>query len=184
MLSHSQAGPHQASSSSGSCRRHRRHQQHQQRVVVQPPSSSPWALHSSNGVAPRTTSMVAQSWKTFGPSQSYSDGDAEYFALTSRLQDQYDLFAPPAQQEEPSPQQEEEPQQPSTSTPSGVEQQRSRRRPEFGLSTKQIQALGLAGQRFNTPDPVSGRFASRAPRDGARRARRATCRDHGSVRPP
>jgi hypothetical protein len=101
-----------------------------------------------------------QSWRNFGPSVSYSDGDAEFFRTTDRLAQQYPGFAPtpdaPVQQQ----QQEvvSEPEEQAGPGPSSSSQLlapgRVARRSEFGLSPKQIQALGLAGPRVNTPDSV------------------------------
>lgn len=90
------------------------------------------------------------SWKVWGPSSSYSDGDAEYYQLTSRLQQQYDLFKP-----EPAEDAQLEVVEPSTGSLSPEKRLAQRTRPEFGLSPKQIAALGLSGPRVSTPDPVS-----------------------------
>lgn len=79
-----------------------------------------------------------QSWKTFGPTSTYNDGDADFYKLTNQLSDQYEWFAPGR---EPSPEQQPEPEP---------------EKPMFGLTPSQIQALGLSGRRLNTPDPVSG----------------------------
>jgi hypothetical protein len=88
--------------------------------------------------------VARNNWKVFGPSAEYSDGDAEYFRLTSQLSDQYEWFAPRQGDEDASvaPEQEE-----------GQQQQRVIR-PEFGLSPREIAALGLSGTRSNLPDPV------------------------------
>jgi hypothetical protein len=88
---------------------------------------------------------VNNNWRTFGPTAEYSDGDAEYYQLTSRLSQQYEWFAPGPQQQEP------ELEQASTSSQS-VEQ--DQRQSSFGLSERQIRALGLAGPRSDLPDPV------------------------------
>ncbi|MEW5316894.1 MAG: hypothetical protein WDW38_008235 [Sanguina aurantia] len=76
-------------------------------------------------------------WKAFGPTSEYSDGDAEYFATSSRLSQQYDWFAP---KDQPEPEPEVQPEQDIN-------------KPQFGLSQKQISALGLSGPRLNLPDP-------------------------------
>lgn len=86
-----------------------------------------------------------RNWKAFGPTSEFSDGDADYYATTSRLAQQYEWFAPGRAQPEPEPEPEVE---------------LDRRRPEFGLSEKQIDALGLSGPRLSTPDPAS--LSSRA----------------------
>ncbi|PNH04642.1 hypothetical protein TSOC_009160 [Tetrabaena socialis] len=74
-----------------------------------------------------------------GPTAEHSDGDAEYYQLTNRLSQQYDWFSPGKLLEvapATSPQQEEE-------QHSGT----------YGLSERQIRALGLAGPRTDMPDP-------------------------------
>jgi hypothetical protein len=77
------------------------------------------------------------SWKTFGPSSHFNDGDADFFRLTNKLSDQYEWFAPRQDEEQA---EAEVPQE---------------EKPLYGLSPKQIAALGLSGSRLNTPDPVS-----------------------------
>ena len=116
------------------------------RAVVQPSVASV-ASHSLHSVL-RGNAVVCSNWKTFGPKSHHSDGDAEFYKTSSRLSQQYEWFAPRQQQEEESnPQQEvEETEQ---------QQQQRRQRPEFGLSTKQIAALGLSGTQSNLPNPVS-----------------------------
>jgi len=99
------------------------------------------AGHSKRAVA------VNNNWKVFGPTAEYSDGDAEYFRLTSQLSDQYEWFAPGQQQEEE-----------ASASPDTEEQQQKQQqrviRPEFGMSPREIAALGLSGSQRNTPDPV------------------------------
>jgi ATP-dependent Clp protease, protease subunit len=103
-----------------------------------------------------STARPAANWRVFGPSASYSDGDAEYFRLSSQLADQYEWFAPsgPQQQEldeDPAqlPYGDEEPQRRRP-----LESQQNPRRPLYGLTPQQIAALGLSGPRVDTPDPV------------------------------
>lgn len=129
--------------------------QHQRGLRAAP---SPRTVHVGPVLTPRPSaatehrsksSVVAHNnWRVFGPTNSYSDGDAEYFATTNRLAQQYEWFAPgPDAQEE---------EQPSTS--SAPEDQRLERpgtRSTWGLSEKQIAALGLSGPQLSTPDPVS-----------------------------
>ncbi|GFR50583.1 hypothetical protein Agub_g12857, partial [Astrephomene gubernaculifera] len=86
--------------------------------------------------------VVNNNWRTFGPSAEYSDGDADYYQLTSRLSQQYEWFAPGQQQQE----QEE-------ASSSAQEPQQDQREASFGLSERQIRALGLAGPRTDLPDP-------------------------------
>jgi len=85
-------------------------------------------------------------WKTFGPSTSFSDGDAEYYATSSRLSQQFEGFAP----QQPQDKEEQQEQGPPNSA-----DQRHHQRPEYGLSTKQIASLGLSGARTNSPDPAT-----------------------------
>lgn len=86
---------------------------------------------------------IAQgNWKAFGPTSEFSDGDADYYATSNRLSQQYDWFAP---RDQPEPEPEEQPQP-----------EQDRNKPSFGLSQKQISALGLSGPRLNLPDPVGG----------------------------
>lgn len=104
------------------------------------------------GQSPRAASVVARNWKLWGPSASHSDGDAEYYALTNRLQAQYQLFDPQPTDLDQEPQQELG----VASSPS-LHPERpgaARTRPEFGLTPRQIAALGLSGSRLTTPDPV------------------------------
>jgi hypothetical protein len=130
---------------------HRVRAQHAGRRAAGGPSSSirptprpcgPAGPRQARGVA------VANHWKVFGPSAEYSDGDAEFFRLTSQLSDQYEWFAPGQRGDDPSaaPERQED----------AAEQQQRVRRPEFGLSPREIAALGLSGQQHNMPDPVRG----------------------------
>lgn len=104
---------------------------------------------SARCITPARRSVSMTNWKTFGPSSHYSDGDAEYFQVTNRLQQQYELFTPRPEQPE---QQDVSQPGPSNVLEQGATQ---RTRPEFGLSARQIAALGLSGPRLSTPDPVS-----------------------------
>lgn len=89
---------------------------------------------------------VNNNWKVFGPTAEYSDGDGEFFKLTSQLSDQYEWFAPPKEEEEMAP----------VSPPLEQQQQQQRvARPEFGLTPREIAALGLSGAQRNAPDPVT-----------------------------
>lgn len=100
-------------------------------------------VHLGSRAQAKPTTVAYNNWKTFGPSQSWSDGDADYFQLTNKLSQQYEWFAP---RPDAQPQEVVEPQE---------QEQQEMSRPEFGLSPKQIAALGLAGPRANLPDPVS-----------------------------
>ena len=84
--------------------------------------------------------LVVRSWKVWGPTAEYSDGDADFYRTTSRLADQYEWFAPGRQAEE-QPQEEAE--------------TAGRERSEWGLTERQIAALGLSGPRTSVPDSVS-----------------------------
>ncbi|GLI64972.1 hypothetical protein VaNZ11_008380 [Volvox africanus] len=88
--------------------------------------------------------LMKNNWRTFGPTAEFSDGDAEYYQLTSRLSQQYEWFSPGQRQAE------EEQEEASTSTPNIVQ---DKREASFGLSEKQIRALGLAGTPKDLPDP-------------------------------
>lgn len=70
--------------------------------------------------------------------------------MSNRLAQQYDLFSPGGGQQGPGQPAEDQEERPGTSFST-----RNHTRPEFGLSPKQIQALGLSGQRLQTPDPAS-----------------------------
>ena len=105
---------------------------------------------------------MQSNWKTFGPSSSHSDGDAQYYQLTNRLTEQYNLFTPRPEDLGAADGVDEAPStrpQPEQGQEAGF-RSRSSTRPEFGLSPKQIAALGLAGPRVNTPDPVSVQTAA------------------------
>ncbi len=95
-------------------------------------------LHRAKLAPSRKQSSRINNWKAFGPTAEWSDGDAEYFKVTNQLADKYEWFAPQHEEQEPStaPQQEEE-------------------KPEYGLTPKQIAALGLSGSQAHLPDPVS-----------------------------
>lgn len=127
---------------------HRTLPAHQVRTVR--PCSQPCQLRD------RQRDAVCASWKTWGPAASHSEGDAEYYALTSRLSQQYGLFDPSAPQEaQPVNEPSQEESEAGPSSPNVLRPSRGRR-PDFGLSPKQIQALGLTGPRLsNLPDPVS-----------------------------
>lgn len=88
--------------------------------------------------------LARNNWRTFGPTSEYSDGDAEYFQLTSRLSQQYEWFAPRPQQEEETASPEQDARQPEV----------GRRGASYGLTERQIHALGLSGPRTDMPDPV------------------------------
>ena len=102
-------------------------------ALGRPSSSSSSARRSRPLSLPRLSN-----WRYFGPTAEYSDGDADYFATTSRLSQQYEWFAPGREQEE---------------APE-VEEQEQERAP-YGLTPRQIAALGLTGPRTDMPDPVS-----------------------------
>jgi hypothetical protein len=87
--------------------------------------------------------VAANKWKVFGPTNSYSDGDAEFYRVSNSLAQQYEWFAPRPEEEDPQTAAEEE------------LQQQDPRKPLYGLTPQQIAALGLSGSRVNTPDPVS-----------------------------
>eukprot|EP00878_Enallax_costatus_P003993 GHUV01004216.1.p1 GENE.GHUV01004216.1~~GHUV01004216.1.p1 ORF type:complete len:414 (+),score=96.53 GHUV01004216.1:153-1244(+) len=87
--------------------------------------------------AVRTVVSAASKWKVFGPTTSYSDGDAEFFRLSNSLADQYEWFAP----------------RPEDDT--AVEEQQQEEKPLYGLTPRQIAALGLSGSGIKTPDPAT-----------------------------
>lgn len=91
-------------------------------------------------VASRSTRrhVPLNNWKVWGPTAEYSDGDAEFFSVTNRLTDQYEWFAPKQDVQEPEPSEQ-------------VEEDK----PPYGLTPKEIAALGLSGPRTNIPDSVS-----------------------------
>eukprot|EP00877_Chromochloris_zofingiensis_P013748 jgi/Chrzof1/8627/Cz03g18040.t1_CLP1 len=96
-------------------------------------------------VASRSTRrhVPLNNWKVWGPTAEYSDGDAEFFSVTNRLTDQYEWFAPKQDVQEPEPSEQ-------------VEEDK----PPYGLTPKEIAALGLSGPRTNIPD--SSTLSSRA----------------------
>ena len=108
------------------------------RPAVQLPSSC------SPSAAARTAPVAHNNWRTFGPTAEHSDGDAEYYQLTNRLAQQHEWFAPREQDDGAAP---------GSSQPGNVAT--SIEDPGFGLSERQIRALGLTGPQSNMPDPVS-----------------------------
>lgn len=84
---------------------------------------------------------AASKWKVFGPTASYSDGDAEFFRVSNSLAQQYEWFAPRPEEQESAVDEELEQQDP--------------KKPLYGLTPQQIAALGLSGSRVNTPDPAT-----------------------------
>lgn len=93
---------------------------------------------------------MCRNWRVFGPTQEHSDGDADFYKTTSRLNEQYPGWD---EQEQGRLGQE------------GADQGRPRgfstrgsvllanERAEYGLSAKQIRALGLTG--VASPDPMT-----------------------------
>lgn len=95
-----------------------------------------------SGHQQRVVVAAASKWKVFGPTNSYSDGDAEFYRVSNSLAQQYEWFAPrPEEQGNAAAEEELEQQDP--------------KKPLYGLTPQQIAALGLTGARVNTPDPVS-----------------------------
>lgn len=90
----------------------------------------------------RVVVAAASKWKVFGPTNSYSDGDAEFYRVSNSLAQQYEWFAPRPEEQDNAAAEEELLQQ-------------DPRKPLYGLTPQQIAALGLSGNRVNTPDPVS-----------------------------
>lgn len=90
----------------------------------------------------RVVVAAASKWKVFGPTNSYSDGDAEFYRVSNSLAQQYEWFAPRPEEHGNAAAEEE------------LEQQ-DPKKPLYGLTPQQIAALGLSGARVNTPDPVS-----------------------------
>lgn len=125
---------------------HVRAQHAAQRVSGPCSSSSRIKLAAKTKVIQQQRAVVVKNnWKVFGPTAEYSDGDAEFFRLTSQLSDQYEWFAPRQPDEEAS----------TVPEPEDPQQQQQRiRRPEFGLSPREIAALGLSGPQHNMPDSV------------------------------
>lgn len=101
------------------------------------------AVGLRSGQQQRKVVVAANKWKVFGPTNSYSDGDAEFYRVSNSLAQQYEWFAPRPEEEDPQTAAEEE------------LQQQDPRKPLYGLTPQQIAALGLSGSRVNTPDPVS-----------------------------
>lgn len=102
--------------------------------------------HHRSGVEhQRRVAAAAGKWKVFGPTNSYSDGDAEFYRVSNSLAQQYEWFAPRPEEEDAAAADEE-----------GLLEQQDPRKPLYGLTPQQIAALGLSGNRVNTPDPVSG----------------------------
>ena len=104
--------------------------------------------HACNTNSHANFNTALSNWKAFGPTSEYSDGDAEYFQVTNRLSQQHEWFSP-------RPSVADEDMQPGSSESSSGLLQDVRERPEYGLSTKQISALGLNGAASRLPDPVS-----------------------------
>ncbi len=111
-------------------------------------------LHANRNACARRTECAGpvrlpprSSWRVFGPTQEHNDGDADFYRTTSRLNEQYPgwdsrthhLGGQSVQEEK------EGPYQRTLLTERGS---------EYGLSAKQIQALGLAG--MPSPDSVGG----------------------------
>ena len=94
-------------------------------------------------------STVCSNWKAFGPTADHADGDAEYYRVTNRLSQQHEWFAPRPETSD------EDGMEPGSSGSSSQLLQDPRQRPEYGLSVKQIAALGLNGAQSRLPDPVS-----------------------------
>lgn len=115
---------------------------------------------------------MCQNWKAFGPTSEYSEGDADFYRLTDRLSAQYGMFQP----EEDVGRQNDAVEGPSESDTPGLMQD-PRQRPEFGLSQKQIAALGLSGPQMRLPDPVSSALLSGLANIG-RAARQASSHHH------
>lgn len=104
---------------------------------------APAPVGCRSGVHQRRVAAAAGKWKVFGPTNSYSDGDAEFYRVSNSLAQQYEWFAPRPEEEDAAAAAEE-----------GLEQQ-DPRKPLYGLTPQQIAALGLSGNRVNTPDPAT-----------------------------
>jgi ATP-dependent Clp protease protease subunit len=146
-------------------------------------------LSSSAGCSSRHQRTRTRSWRTWGPSADHSDGDADFYRLTSQLTDQYGLFKPTDQEQDdaslllpdeqtgdfvraPRAARLDETARPRRSNvledrPGDDDQgadapHRRRRRPEWGLSPREIDALGLAAPsaHVRAVDPAS--LSSRA----------------------
>jgi ATP-dependent Clp protease protease subunit len=106
--------------------------------LSQPCSVGPPVLARRPARPARRVRPSAGNWKVFGPTTDYSDGDAEFYRVTSRLADQHEWFAP---------------REPDTQAPE--EGQGEGDELEFGLTQRQIAGLGLSSTRSSLPDPVS-----------------------------
>lgn len=100
------------------------------------------AVRSVANQQQRLVVAAASKWKVFGPTNSYSDGDAEFFRLSNSLAQQHEWFAP-----RPEDQEQEE-------GAADADAEQDVTKPLYGLTPQQIAALGLSGSRVNTPDPV------------------------------
>ena len=114
------------------------------RLSIVPLRSQPCSLQPAQSQC----STICSNWKAFGPTSEYSDGDREYYALTNRLSQQHEWFAPRPDTNN------DEAMEAGSSSGSGLLTD-PRQRPEYGLSVKQISALGLSGAQSRLPDPVS-----------------------------
>jgi hypothetical protein len=99
-------------------------------------------------VSPSPAVVTCRNWKAFGPTQDHADGDAEYFRLTNQLNQQHEWFAPRPDVSD------DDAMEVGPSDSSSTLLQDKRQRPEYGLSMKQISALGLTGNQARLPDPV------------------------------
>ena len=97
-----------------------------------------------------THGVICRNWRAFGPTQEHNDGDAEFYQTASRLTAQYPQWFPQKPLEEGL----SEPGEETLQSERGGLLRDDQRRPEFGLSTKQIQALNLGGMQSSLPDPV------------------------------
>jgi ATP-dependent Clp protease protease subunit len=100
-------------------------------------------------VSPSPAVVSCRNWKAFGPTQDHADGDAEYFRLTNQLNQQHEWFAPRPDVSD------DDAMEVGPSDSSSTLLQDKRQRPEYGLSMKQISALGLTGNQARLPDPVT-----------------------------
>lgn len=117
------------------------------------PSSSLWRARAVSNRPSRARLAPIHAggqWQTFGPSASHMDGDAEYYQLSNRLAQQIPGFAPTS-----SIQGEDLASTSEQDIEEEVKQELRRTRPEFGLTPRQISALGLSGPRLHVPDSVS-----------------------------
>ena len=95
----------------------------------------------------RVVAAHSSKWKVFGPTSSYSDGDAEFFRLSNQLQQQHGEWVAPRQTDDGGAALDDD-------ELLLQEAHRDMRKPLYGLTPQQIDALGLSGPRVNTPDPV------------------------------